>query len=236
MAEDTNKKLLVVGGLCLTSALIGAGASWLLTNKRNKKRENGSPISNTKAIEAENMVKITDEEEELMKEQCKRNIQFLGEEEFKKLRNSKVVIIGVGGVGSHAASLLARTGISKLRLIDLDQVSLASLNRHAVATREDVGKSKVLVLKNHLLKTIPSLQCETIQDIFTEQNGRRLLLSEDPLDENCTNEVIPEFVVDCIDNVDTKAFLLAFCLNNNINVITTCGAGNNPNLFQEKKT
>ena len=69
-------------------------------------------------------VRVGDEERVLMDEQCKRNIQFLGEENFRLIANSKIVIVGVGGTGSHAAHLLARSGAGFLRLIDLDQVSL----------------------------------------------------------------------------------------------------------------
>ena len=99
------------------------------------------------------------------------------------------------------------------------------MNRHAVATREDVGKSKVEVMKEHLLKTVPALECECVRDILTQDNGRRLILSTDPNDLECLTESKPDFVVDCIDNVETKAFLLSLCKAENIPVITSCGAG-----------
>jgi hypothetical protein len=66
--------------------------------------------------------KVGEEEAVLMSEQCKRNVQFLGEDNFRKLANSKIIIVGLGGTGSHAASLLARSGDGLLRFIDLDQV------------------------------------------------------------------------------------------------------------------
>ena len=68
---------------------------------------------------------------------------FFGEEAMTDIRSAFVIVVGLGGVGSHCAHMLVRSGIMKIRIIDFDQVSLSSLNRHAVATQKDVGKSKV---------------------------------------------------------------------------------------------
>lgn len=69
---------------------------------------------------------------------------FFGEESFAtRVRPAFVVVVGLGGVGSHAAHMLARSGVGRLRVIDFDQVTLSSLNRHAVATLADVGLPKV---------------------------------------------------------------------------------------------
>lgn len=67
---------------------------------------------------------------------------FFGDEGFAKLQGSFVVVVGLGGVGSHAANMLVRSGVGAIRLIDFDQVTLSSLNRHAVATLADVGRPK----------------------------------------------------------------------------------------------
>ena len=69
-----------------------------------------------------------------------------------KVRKQRVVVVGAGGVGSWVATMLARSGVESLRIIDFDQVSLSSLNRHAVATLKDVGIPKVECIKNHLLR------------------------------------------------------------------------------------
>ena len=81
-------------------------------------------------------------DQELMKEQLSRNTLFFGERGQQKLAGAFVVVVGLGGVGSHCAHMLARSGIGRLRLVDFDQVSLSSLNRHAVATHADVGRPK----------------------------------------------------------------------------------------------
>ena len=70
----------------------------------------------------------------------------MGEEGLSRLRKARVTIIGLGGVGSHAAHLLARSGIGYIRLVDFDRVTLSSLNRHALANRSDVGSWKATVL------------------------------------------------------------------------------------------
>ena len=75
---------------------------------------------------------------------------FSGKLVKKHIADAFVVVVGLGGVGSHCASMLLRSGVRKLRVVDFDQVSLSSLNRHAVATREDVGKPKADVLRNTL--------------------------------------------------------------------------------------
>jgi hypothetical protein len=76
----------------------------------------------------------------LITEQLSRNTMFYGEENQQNVANAFVIVVGLGGVGSHAAHMLARSGVGKLRLVDFDQVTLSSLNRHAVATRDDVGR------------------------------------------------------------------------------------------------
>jgi len=82
-------------------------------------------------------------EDEIVREQLSRNVTFFGEPAQRVICSSFVVVVGLGGVGSHAAHMLLRGGVGRLRLIDFDQVTLSSLNRHAVATRADVGTPKV---------------------------------------------------------------------------------------------
>ncbi|GAX85583.1 hypothetical protein CEUSTIGMA_g12998.t1 [Chlamydomonas eustigma] len=96
-------------------------------------------------------------EDEILSEQLTRNVQFFGEAPQQKIAESFVIVVGLGGVGSHAAHLLLRSGVGKLRLIDFDQVTLSSLNRHALATREDVGTSKARCLEKHFRNIMPEV-------------------------------------------------------------------------------
>ncbi|KAL6150283.1 hypothetical protein ACJQWK_00436 [Exserohilum turcicum] len=146
-----------------------------------------------------------------------RNRVFLTDEGLAKLRNAFVIVVGCGGVGSHATAALARSGCAKLRLIDFDQVTLSSLNRHAVATLADVGTPKVHCLRKRLEQITPWTHFECRNELFGEQTAAAQLA---PL-----NGQPPDFVIDAIDNIDSKVALLAYCYMNNIKVISSMGAG-----------
>lgn len=159
-------------------------------------------------------------DETLIREQLSRNYSFLGEEAMSKLRNSFVIVVGAGGVGSWCALMLLRSGIGKLRLIDFDQVSLSSLNRHACANLADVGRPKVVVCKEHFAHIAPWAEVETQVEIFRGADAARLLgPSKDEL------STYPTYVVDAIDNLDTKVDLLAYCYKNKIKCFSSMGAG-----------
>ncbi|KAH7161278.1 hypothetical protein EDB81DRAFT_338802 [Dactylonectria macrodidyma] len=165
-----------------------------------------------------------DFDEELILEQLARNRVFLTPEGLDKLRSSFVIVVGCGGVGSHCAAALARSGVSKLRLIDFDQVTLSSLNRHAVATLADVGISKVQCLRRRLVAIAPWVQFDLKQEKFDEDQAERLLSPWEYDDEDEEPEE-PDFIIDAIDNIDTKVALLKYCHENDLPVISSMGAG-----------
>ncbi|XP_017242800.2 tRNA threonylcarbamoyladenosine dehydratase 2 isoform X1 [Daucus carota subsp. sativus] len=151
--------------------------------------------------------------DDIVSEHLTRNIQFFGLNSQQKVTASYVVVIGLGGVGSHAASMLLRSGVGRLLLVDFDQVSLSSLNRHAVATREDVGTSKAQCLKKHF------------SSIFPESHVTAKVLLYDASSEEEILSGNPDFVLDCIDNIDTKVSLLAACVRRGVRVLSATGAG-----------
>lgn len=155
--------------------------------------------------------------ENLKTEQLSRNTTFLGEANQKKLNDKYVIIVGLGGVGSHAAYSLAKCGVGKLKLVDFDQVTLSTLNRHACAVRIDVGTSKVACMKKYINSLAPWCEVEALQVMFKKDNSEETLLPP-----NC---VKPDYILDCIDDIRTKIQLLHFCCVNNIRVISSCGAG-----------
>jgi len=124
-----------------------------------------------------------------------------------------VIVIGCGGVGSWAATMLVRSGVGKVRLVDFDQVTLSSLNRHAVATLADVGTPKVMTLRKHLEQVAPWVEINARNELWNIENGEELLSGN------------PTYVVDAIDNIDTKVDLLHFCKARGIPVISSMGAG-----------
>jgi tRNA A37 threonylcarbamoyladenosine dehydratase len=143
---------------------------------------------------------------------------FLTDQGLEKLRDAFVIIVGCGGVGSHAAAALARSGVSKLRLIDFDQVTLSSLNRHAVATLADVGTPKVHAIRKRLEAIAPWVHFDCRNELFSEASAQAQL---GPLH----GEQPPDYVIDAIDNINSKVALLRYCYENKIKVISSMGAG-----------
>eukprot|EP00742_Colponemidia_sp_Colp-10_P003199 GILJ01003408.1.p1 GENE.GILJ01003408.1~~GILJ01003408.1.p1 ORF type:complete len:425 (-),score=56.72 GILJ01003408.1:85-1359(-) len=183
----------------------GAAATWLYQRRQNRQA--------SLVLDPHQPVPGKVADTEILSEQFVRNIQFFGEEGQKKVAASLVVIVGLGGVGSHCAFALARSGVEHIRLIDFDRVSLSSLNRHAVATRADVGLSKVETIRRHFLDFVPHANIEAMDQLYDAESADLLLGGN------------PDFVVDCIDNIDTKIHLLTYCKQHNIRVISSCGAG-----------
>eukprot|EP00897_Mesotaenium_endlicherianum_P004166 jgi/Mesen1/3778/ME000205S03031 len=156
---------------------------------------------------------LASQNDEIISEQFTRNEQFFGAPGQMRVHSAFVVVVGLGGVGSHAASMLLRAGVGRLRVIDFDQVSLSSLNRHAVATRADVGTPKATCLRTHFARIFPEAEVE----------AHVAMLEAGSVDELLAGE--PDFVLDCIDNIDTKVALLAACKQKGLAVLSATGAG-----------
>jgi tRNA threonylcarbamoyladenosine dehydratase len=163
-------------------------------------------------------------DEELVLEQLARNRAFFGDEGLTKIRKGFVIVVGAGGVGSWAATMLARSGVGstqtvtanetgRIRIIDFDQVTLSSLNRHASATLATVGTPKATSLCTFLSSIAPFITFEPIIDLWTKDTAENLLSGN------------PDFIIDCIDNISTKIDLLAYCHAHNLRVISCMGSG-----------
>ncbi|KAH9929973.1 ubiquitin-protein ligase molybdopterin-converting factor [Amylocystis lapponica] len=151
-------------------------------------------------------------DEELVREQLARNYAFFGDEGMAKIRAGTVVVVGCGGVGSWAAVMLVRSGVSNIRLVDFDYVTLSSLNRHATAVLSDVGTPKVKCVERTLKQFSRWVRVDARVDIWRKEQGRDLLDGAD-------------WVIDAIDNISTKVDLLKFCHDSNIKVFSSMGAG-----------
>ncbi|EDN02846.1 conserved hypothetical protein [Histoplasma mississippiense (nom. inval.)] len=164
-----------------------------------------------------------DYDDDLILEQLARNRVFLTEDGLAKLRSSFVIIVGCGGVGSHAAAALARSGVSQIRLIDFDQVTLSSLNRHAVATLSDVGTPKVQCMRKRLEQIVPWVRFDCRDELYSQAAADTLLGPWNMQGDKVTWK--PDYVLDCIDNISSKVSLLHYCHSHNIPVISSMGAG-----------
>ena len=125
-----------------------------------------------------------------------KNIGILGQ---KKILSSKVLIVGVGGLGSPAAEFLARSGIGKLGIIDYDKVSLSNLHRQSLYETLHVGKSKVLVIKKILNRINPNTKVQTYNFRLNNINFKKIIKKYD-------------YIVDGSDNFKTKFLLNDYCL------------------------
>jgi len=140
---------------------------------------------------------------------------LIGEENFAKLSAATVAVFGVGGVGSFTVEALARSGVGHLVLIDKDNIDVTNINRQIHALNSTVGRSKVEVMRERILDINPSAQVETIQ---------KFLLPSEPAEDFFICQY--DYVVDAIDNISAKIFLVEECIRREIKIISSMGAGN----------
>lgn len=141
-----------------------------------------------------------------------RVLDLLGEKTHSKLMKTKITVIGLGGVGCHAAIALARCGAGVLKLVDFDLLTETSLNRNPIAGLSDIGNPKVEVIASQLRRTCPDTEIETIVEFFHEDTALKIL---DPP---------PDIVVDAIDSLNPKVALLEYCVRNRIPVVSSMDA------------
>ncbi len=146
---------------------------------------------------------------------------LIGKENIEKLRNSTILVVGVGGVGGYAVETLARSGIGNLILIDPDVVEETNINRQLVALTSTIGKYKVEVLKSR----IEDMGLDTFVMTYKE------FVTKDNIDTYLENV---DFVVDACDTLLTKLAIIESCKKKNIAFISSMGTGNkmDPTKFQ----
>ncbi|KAF9996156.1 hypothetical protein BGZ80_011352 [Entomortierella chlamydospora] len=152
-------------------------------------------------------------DEELVSEQLARNIAFLGEEGVQKLRNSFVIVVGAGGVGSWAASMLIKSGIGRIRIVDYDHITLSGLNQHATANRADIGTPKAIAMKQYFRTIAPWVEVDARVECLQKDSAERLLSGN------------PDYVVDAIGDLTSKVQLLKYCYDHKIPVMSSMEAG-----------
>ncbi len=148
-----------------------------------------------------------------LNEFCRTEL-LIGEDGIEKLHNSKVIVFGIGGVGSFVVEALTRAGVGNLILVDNDTVCISNLNRQIHATQTTVGDVKVEAMKARVLSINPNCNVEAKQEFITSDN---------------IQEIIPkdiDYVVDAIDTVTSKLALAEYCYKNDIKLIASMGTGN----------
>lgn len=151
-----------------------------------------------------------------------RTENLIGTNALNKLKNANIAVIGIGGVGSFCVEALARSGISNITLIDNDTVDITNINRQLIADTTTVGKLKVEIMKERILKVNPNANV-TIFPVFLNEDNISSLISQNY-----------DYVIDCIDNIKSKIALIEYCHNMNIHIISSMGTGNklDPTKFE----
>ena len=144
--------------------------------------------------------------------------RLYGAEGAKKIRTARVVVVGIGGVGSWAAEALARSGIARLTLIDLDHIAESNINRQIHALGSTLGQSKVQAMRDRILDINPDCDVCCIEEFVDAANWPGIAQLDDYADASLC-------VLDACDQVKAKTAMAAWALHNNANFITVGAAG-----------
>ena len=147
---------------------------------------------------------------------------MVGEEGIERLKNSKVIVFGVGGVGSYTVEALARSGIGQITMVDFDEISESNINRQLHSLRSTIGKSKIDVMKDRILDINPECKVELVKKLVYDDVDEIFGNSEN----KSLNNSKYDFVVDAIDVIRSKVNLIEYCIKNKINIISSMGFGN----------
>ncbi len=152
-----------------------------------------------------------------------RTALLVGEDKLKKLRDSHVLIVGLGGVGGWAAELICRAGVGKMTVADGDVVDTTNRNRQLAALKSNVGKPKAGIIAARLRDINPEAEIVPIEEYLKDERLEELLTCQ-PYD----------YVVDAIDTLSPKVYLIKICLENSLKLVSSMGAGGkfNPGLAQ----
>lgn len=149
-----------------------------------------------------------------MKESLSRSALLLGEDGIKRLEDAKVCIFGVGGVGGYAAEALARSGVGEIHLVDSDVVSVSNINRQIIATERTVGRPKVDVMRERILDINSDAKVVAHNLFYTPDNSSEIPLSDF------------DYIIDAIDTVKSKLYLIEEAHRLGVKIISSMGAGN----------
>lgn len=143
-----------------------------------------------------------------------RTALLLGEEKLRMLRDARVLVVGLGGVGAYAAEMIARAGVGRMTIADADTVSPSNINRQLISLHSTVGRSKTELMAERLLDINPDLELRAV-DRFIKDDETYALLDSARFD----------YVVDAIDTLSPKLALIKGALDREIPLVSSMGAG-----------
>lgn len=137
----------------------------------------------------------------------------IGKENIEKIKNSKILVIGLGGVGGYVVESLIRSGIENIILVDADIIEKSNVNRQIIALQSTIGMKKVDAFEKRILDINPNVKIKKISEFITKENLS--ILFEKELD----------FVIDACDTISTKIAIIEYCSKNNVSIISCMGMG-----------
>lgn len=164
-----------------------------------------------------------------MIDQYARTELLIGEDGLKRLKDSSVMVFGVGGVGSHCIEALARSGVGRLILVDNDAVSVTNINRQSIAYHSTIGRMKTEVMRERIRDIDPAITVRTYETFVLPDNLADLL---DQAEKSTEGKI--DYIIDAIDTVSAKIALVEESLKRGIRLISSMGTGNklHPELFE----
>ena len=150
-----------------------------------------------------------------MEQWQERTSMLLGEETLARLAASKVMVVGLGGVGAYAAEMLCRAGVGNMVILDSDTVSVTNRNRQLIALESTIGKLKTDVVAQRLRDINPAINLTVIPEYIEESNLEEVFRTAGELD----------YVVDAIDTLAPKISLIKYCVEHKIPHVSAMGAG-----------
>jgi len=146
-----------------------------------------------------------------------RVIKLIGEENFLKIQNTTVLVVGLGGVGGYAVESLVRSGIGKIIIVDYDNIDISNLNRQIITDQSNIGALKIDAMEKRILDINPD--CEVIK-------------INQKLDQSSVLDLFQysfDYVIDACDTILVKKELIKLCVEKDIKIISSMGTGNKLN-------
>ncbi len=161
-------------------------------------------------------------EEELMEENWQQRTELLlGKDKMNRIRAAHVLVVGLGGVGAYAAEMLCRAGVGRMTLVDADTVQPTNMNRQLPAMHSTLGRPKAEVLAERYKDINPEIEL-TVLPVYLKDDGIPALLDSARFD----------FIVDAIDTISPKCFLIYEAMNRRIRIVSSMGAGAKSDITQ----
>ncbi|MBR2038047.1 MAG: tRNA threonylcarbamoyladenosine dehydratase [Lachnospiraceae bacterium] len=149
-----------------------------------------------------------------MKEQYIRTAMLFGMDAVNKLKNKRVIVFGIGGVGGHVVEVLARSGVGAIDLVDHDTVAMSNINRQLIATYETLGRKKIDVMKERILSIQPDCKVTTWDTFYLPEESEKFPFAS------------YDYIVDAIDTVTAKIDLVLQAEQAKVPIISSMGTGN----------